>query len=57
MLLVCVHTYVYYRSWMLKYAEDFKNNRLLRNKVGELRLVVEHEGEEEMLTMVDLDQW
>ena len=42
---------------MLKYAEDFKNNRLLRNKVGELRLVVEHEGEEEMLTMVDLDQW
>ena len=54
---MCVHTYMYYRSWMLKYAEDFKNNRLLRNKVGELRLVVEHEGEEEMLTMVDLDQW
>ena len=50
-------TYVCYRSWMLKYAEDFKYNPSLRNKVAELRLAVEQEGEEEMLAMVDLDQW
>ena len=42
---------------MLKYAEDFKYNPSLRNKVAELRLAVEQEGEEEMLAMVDLDQW
>ena len=41
---------------MLKYAEDFKYNPSLRNKVNELRLAVEQEGEEEMLAMVDLDQ-
>ena len=42
---------------MLKYAEDFKYNPQLRDKVSELRLAVEQEGEEEMLAMVDLDQW
>ena len=42
---------------MLKYAEDFKYNPSLRSKVTELRLVVEQDGEEEMLAMVDLDQW
>ena len=42
---------------MLKCAEDFKYNLSLRNKVAELRLAVEQEGEEEMLAMVDLDQW
>ena len=42
---------------MLKYAEDFKYNLSLRNKVGELRVVVEQESEDEMLAMVDLDQW
>ena len=42
---------------MLKYAEDFKYNPSLRNKVGELRIVVQQENEEEMLQMVDLDQW
>ena len=50
--------YVYCdRSWMLKYAEDFKYNPSLRNRVSQLRLAVEQEGEEEMLAMVDLDQW
>ena len=42
---------------MLKYAEDFKYNPSLRDKVSELRSSVEQEGEEEMLAMVDLDQW
>ena len=42
---------------MLKYAEDFKYNPSLRNKVSQLRLAVEQEGEEEMLAMMDLDQW
>ena len=42
---------------MLKYAEDFKYNPSLRNKVSELRLAIEQEGEEEMLAMVGLDQW
>ena len=42
---------------MLKYAEDFKYNPSLRNKVSELRLAVEQESKEEMLAMVDLDQW
>ena len=42
---------------MLKYAEDFKHNPQLRDKVSELRLSVDQEGEEEMLAMVDLDQW
>ena len=42
---------------MLKYAEDFKYNLSLRNKVGELRIVVQQENEEEMFAMVDLDQW
>ena len=45
-----------YRSWMLKYAEDFKHNPSLRDKVSELKLAVEQEGEEEMLAIVDLDQ-
>ena len=40
---------------MLKYAEDFKYNPSLRDKVSELRLSVEQEGEEEMLAMVELD--
>ena len=42
---------------MLKYAEDFKYNPSLRNKVGELRIVVQQENEEEILQMGDLDQW
>ena len=42
---------------MLKYAEDFKYNPSLRSKVSELRLAVKQDGEEEMLAMVDLDQW
>ena len=42
---------------MLKYAEDFKYNPSLRNKVGELRFVVQQENEVEMLAMMDLDQW
>jgi len=42
---------------MLKYVEDFKYNPSLRNKVGELRIVVQQENEEEMLQMGDLDQW
>ena len=42
---------------MLKYPEDFKYNPSLRNKVSQLRQAVEQEGEEEMLAMVDLDQW
>jgi len=47
----------YCRSWMLKFAEDFKYNLSLKNKVSKLRLVIEQEGEKEMLSMVDLDQW
>ena len=42
---------------MLKYVEDFKYNLSLRNKFGELRLVMQHKNEEGMLAMVDLDQW
>ena len=42
---------------MLRYAEDFKYKPLPRNKVSEMRLAVKQEGEEEMLAMVDLDQW
>jgi len=38
---------------MSKFAEDFPS---VRNKVGELRLVVEQENEGEMLAMVGLDQ-
>ena len=56
--------YYIYSYWVIQSellqvldAEDFKYNPSLRNKVSELRLVIEQEGKEEMLAMVDLHQW
>ena len=40
---------------MLKCPEDFKYSPSLKDKVGELKLSIEQEGEEEMLAMVDFD--
>jgi len=38
-------------------VEICRGFQILRNKVGELRLVVQQKNEEGMLALVDLDQW